>query len=123
MVTPSLETVPAPDVARALAVEELARQFSQARPFRFVQIDDLIEPEFAKAIAASLPSFQQAHRWGRRFQTVNAQREVQLTDIKRFPEPVRRLTEVLQSPRFLQLLTKITGIPNLLVDHDVAQLL
>ncbi|MHC4512396.1 MAG: 2OG-Fe(II) oxygenase [Planctomycetota bacterium] len=78
-------------VFRALNLDELAQQFSRAKPFPFVQIDDLLDVdllgrEFAREVVAGTSS-------------------------------LRRLTAALHSPAFLQMLSHITGIDNLLVDE------
>ncbi len=104
-------------VIRSLNIDELATQFSQAKPFPFVRIDDFLDPDFAERVAAATPSFQQAGRWGTRFETVNEHRRVQLTDTRRFAPSMRNLVEALQSPTFLHMLSGITGIDNLLVDE------
>ncbi len=104
-------------VIRPFNVDELAKHFAQAKPFPFVKIDNFLDRDFAREVAAAMPSFQQANRWGKRFETVNERRKVQLTDTRRFTPPLRRLQEALHSPEFLQVLSGITGIPNLLVDQ------
>ena len=104
-------------VIRPLNIDELAMQFAQAKPFRFVRIDDFLDAEFAGQVAAATPSFQQTGRWVTRLDTTNERRKAQLTDTRRFAPPIRNLVEALQSPVFLHTLSLITGIDNLLVDE------
>ncbi|MCA9528628.1 MAG: 2OG-Fe(II) oxygenase [Myxococcales bacterium] len=99
--------------------EALRAQFRSAEPFPFVAIDDFLEPAFAKEVAASYPTFEVARGHGHEFRAVNEAFKVQVTDEKRFPEPVRRLSNLLSSDAFLSDLAYITGIPNLLWDREL----
>jgi Rps23 Pro-64 3,4-dihydroxylase Tpa1-like proline 4-hydroxylase len=51
---------------------------------------------------------------------VNEQRKVQITDSKKFPDPVKRLNEAISAPAFLADLEYITGIPRILADEQLA---
>ncbi|MES1171689.1 MAG: 2OG-Fe(II) oxygenase [Bacteroidota bacterium] len=99
--------------------EELRRQYVGAEPFPFVKIDNLLDPAFAEEVASSYPTFEQATGQGREFKSVNERRKVQITESKLFPEPAKRLNEVLASPEFLSTLSYISGIPNLLADEEL----
>lgn len=103
---------------RDLDVERLRRQFNEARPFRFVAIDNFLEPGVAEEVAAAYPSFEEAAARGREFKTVNELRKLQVTDYGHFPEPVQRLADSLSDPEFRQTLSAITGIEDLLWDPD-----
>jgi hypothetical protein len=99
--------------------EELRRQYVAAEPFPFVKIDNLLEPGFADEVSRSFPSYQSAAQQGTTFKTVNERRKVQITESKLFPEPARRLSEALAAPEFLALLSRVSGIPNLLADDQL----
>lgn len=107
-------------VIRPLDRETLRRRFDTAQPFRFLAIDDFLDADFAREVAASYPSFEDARRMGFEFRAVNENRKVQITDATRFPEPVQRLNQALASPAFLEDLSAITGIPKLLADEKLA---
>jgi len=98
----------------------LRREFNRPSPFRFVQIDGLLEPGPALEVAASLPGFESAREQGFSFDFVNERKKVQICDSARFPQPVHRLHEALASPEFLDLLGYVTGIPKLLADPTLA---
>ncbi len=100
-----------------LDVDSLHRRFTSADPFPHVVLDDVIEPEFARRIAASLPSFEQSLQRGFRFETVNERRKVQVTDRAALSPPLRELLDALHSPEWLETLGRITGIPGLLADE------
>ena len=40
--------------------DELKERFDSARPFRFMMIDDFLEPAFAREVAAAIPTFEEA---------------------------------------------------------------
>jgi 2-oxoglutarate-Fe(II)-dependent oxygenase superfamily protein len=99
--------------------EELRRQCLTARPFPFVKIDNFLEPNFAKAVAESYPTFDLAEKTGRSFKTVNEKRKVQITDARLFPGPVAQLNDLLASRDFLANLSFIMGIPDLVADEEL----
>src|SRR5919108_5036253 len=96
--------------------EALRRQFSSATPFPFVIIDNFLDPGFAEAVANAYPSYELATQQGLTFKTVNEKKKVQITDSKRFPEPVKKLSDALAAPSLLAELSYITGFPKLLAD-------
>lgn len=96
--------------------EALRRQFNSAEPFRFVKIDNFLEPRFATDVAAAYPSFETATKQGRTFTAVNERRKIQVSDVTLFPGPVAELHQLLASPEFLADVSYMTGIPNLLAD-------
>lgn len=100
--------------------DKLRQQFQSAQPFPHVVIDNFLQPEIAAEIAQSYPTFATAKEFGFAFNAVNEQKKVQVTESARFPDPVRRLNDALASPKFLQELAYITGIPNLIADVNLA---
>jgi Rps23 Pro-64 3,4-dihydroxylase Tpa1-like proline 4-hydroxylase len=104
---------------RAYDRDALRRQFSIAEPFRFIKIDDFLDPTFARAIAASYPSFEGALAKGKSFEAVNERKKVQITDASVFPGPVARLNKMIGSAEFLADLSYVTGIPRLLADEQL----
>jgi Rps23 Pro-64 3,4-dihydroxylase Tpa1-like proline 4-hydroxylase len=104
---------------RAYDRDQLRSQYRAAQPFPHVCIDDFLDLEFAKTVAAAYPSFEEAERLGFKFNFVNEQRKVQVTDVSKFPPPVKELHDLLASPAFLDDLSYITGIPKLLADSEL----
>lgn len=100
----------------ALDTEALRQEYRNAKPFPSLCIDNFVEPEFAREISKSYPSFEQAIGMGHLFKRVHESGKIQVTDSKLFPEATARLAEMLASEEFRQKLTEITGIPNLLFD-------
>jgi len=73
--------------------EALRRQFQEAKPFPFIAIEQFLEPEFAREVAASYPTYAEARGRGREFSAVNEKKKVQIVDAETFPKPMRRLKQ------------------------------
>jgi Rps23 Pro-64 3,4-dihydroxylase Tpa1-like proline 4-hydroxylase len=99
--------------------DDLRRQFLNATPFPFVKIDDFLESDFAKAVAAAYPSFEEGMSKGRSFKAVNEKKKIQITDSARFPKAIAELNDALAAPGFLSDLSYMTGIPKLLADSEL----
>lgn len=109
-------TLPIRDYLSPLDVESLRRSFHAAEPFPHFVVEGLLRDDFARAVAGAYPTYDRATTLGKAFRGVNETRKVQVTDAERFPEPVRRLHEVLRHPEFLEVLEKVTAIPRLVAD-------
>jgi Rps23 Pro-64 3,4-dihydroxylase Tpa1-like proline 4-hydroxylase len=109
-----------PMLMRPIDRDALRKDYTSARPFPFVKIETFLEPAFAEEVAAAYPSFEEASGRGFTFNAVNERKKVQITDTKLFPEKVARLSEALASPAFLQDLSYVTGIPDLLADEELS---
>lgn len=105
---------------QSLDVDRLAREYQNAKPFPHVKIDGFLDDAFARRVAASYPSFEEADAMGRQFEAVNEYRKIQITDASRFPDPVAELNAMLAAPEFLEALEAITGIQLLLADATLA---
>ena len=79
-------------------------------------IDGFLEPGFARRVADSYPSYEDAVKVGKEFAAVNEQKKVQVTDPAHFPGPVAELNDALAAPEFTALLSYVFDIPNLLPD-------
>jgi len=100
--------------------DALRAQFRAATPFPFLAIEQFLEPSFARELAASFPSYDDAVKTGRAFSAVNENRKVQVSDYSVFPEPAKRLADALGEASFLDDLGYITGIPRLHWDPTFA---
>lgn len=99
--------------------DELRAAVRSAKPFPNLSIDGFLDESFAREVAVSFPSYTEATRIGRNFKAVNEGGKVQVTDSSRFPGPIARLNAELASPEFLDLLSHLFGIPNLLADREL----
>ena len=105
---------------RPLDLEALRDSYATARPFPFIKIENFLEQEAAKSVAASFPSFDDALGQGQAFKTVNERKKIQITRSELFPAPISNLNEALASPKFLQDLSYITGIQGILADRELS---
>jgi hypothetical protein len=96
-----------------------AASFRSAEPFPHIVIDNFIDVAAAQTIAAEYPTFENARALGFSFSAVNERKKIQITDCDRFPPAVRQLSDFLASPAFLEDLSALTGIPNLLADEQL----
>jgi hypothetical protein len=103
-----------------LDVDRLRHEWRTAQPFPHIKIEPFLDPDFAREVAASYPTFGTAKSLGHEFKFVNEVGKIQVTDSQRFPEPVQRLNAMLASPEFLDQMARISGIPRLLADPDLA---
>jgi hypothetical protein len=100
------------DQVRA-GIPGLAQQFQARQPFRHVVIDGFLEPGFAARLLAEFPPFDPGR----------AKNEIGELGSKAVHERIRalgpsyaRLDEIIQGPEFLQCISELTGIPELLYD-------
>ena len=100
--------------AQALAdVPAAAERFQQREPFRHVVIDDFLQAEIAAALLAEFPEFD-------RSLAINENGEVGskavFERIRALGPNYARLDAFIQTQDFLGLVSRITGIPDLLYD-------
>ncbi len=100
--------------------EALRSQVRIAQPFPHFCIDNFLVPDFAEKVLASFPSFQEAEQLGRKFEAVNERNKVQITDSTKFPEAISRLNQVLSSEEWLETMSYVMDIPNLVADATLA---
>ncbi|HVX93420.1 MAG TPA: 2OG-Fe(II) oxygenase [Polyangia bacterium] len=106
-------------IINPLNIDALRQQWQSAQPYPHIVIENFLVPSVAQQIAASYPTFDQALKDGFAFNFVNEQKKVQVTDTKKFPDPVRQLNDEISSPEFMGVLEKITGIPRLVYDEQL----
>lgn len=103
--------------------EALRQEFRSAKPYPHIVIENFLQEDFLREVVGSYPNFSQAWEEAKgtrdAFVALNERYKLQVTDSNRFPEPVRRLHEALASQAFLDDLSYITGIPNLLADPEM----
>jgi hypothetical protein len=97
--------------------DALRERVRTAEPVRNFCIDNFLEESFANAVLSAYPTFEEATKVGRSFSAVNEKGKVQLTDSSKFAEPVAELNRTLASPEFLELLSDVFEMPNLLADE------
>jgi Rps23 Pro-64 3,4-dihydroxylase Tpa1-like proline 4-hydroxylase len=98
-----------------LRVPLLRAQWQAARPFPYLVIEDFLPHSDAERVMESYPSID-ADKWAH--STYSHQRK-KFTLREGFPEPVGHFFDFAASPRFLQIVSEITGIPSLLSDPEL----
>lgn len=106
-------------VIRPFDRDQIRKEFRAGVPFPHFKIDNFLDEEFAREVAASVPAFADAQRLGFTFKSVNERLKLQVTDSTKFPAPMLALHQALSSQEFLDELSYITGIPNLLADDGL----
>lgn len=103
-----------------LDVEIIRNKVSNAEPFPYFHIDDFLREDFAKEVHDAFPTFDRATKIGRSFNAVNEAKKVQVTDAKLFPPAIAKLNNLLASKEFVEKLSYILDIPNLIADPGLA---
>jgi Rps23 Pro-64 3,4-dihydroxylase Tpa1-like proline 4-hydroxylase len=92
-----------------------ARQFQAAQPFRHVAIDDFLERGLCERLLADFPGFEARHALNERGEVGGKAVRMDVRDIS---DAYRDLDRYLQTPEFLEFVSIVTGIPDLLYDPD-----
>jgi hypothetical protein len=95
--------------------DELNRAFTSASPFRYVVIDNFLDPEFCRSLMAEFPSFDDTHALNERGEVG---RKAVFMDLAERGPAYARFDQMIRSSEFLALTGRITGIPNLLYDPE-----
>src|SRR5271165_3461702 len=103
-------------VIREVDCDLLREQARTARAFPHILIDDFLCTEFAREVVRSWPCYEDAAKMGKEFRSINERKKVQVTDSAHFPQPMRKLNDALASSAFLETVSSIFDIPNLLAD-------
>lgn len=95
------------------------RRIREATPFPNLCLDNFLSEEFANQVCDAFPAFEDAQKMGRAFSAVNEKRKVQVVESRRFSPPLAQLNQALASKEFLDLLSDVFEIPNLLADEEL----
>ena len=94
---------------------DLARRFSLAEPFRHVVIDGFLDEDFCRRLRTDFPNFEERHALNEMGQVGGKAVRMDVRDIS---DAYRELDRHLQSQEFLDFVSAVTGIPDLLHDPD-----
>jgi 2OG-Fe(II) oxygenase superfamily len=97
----------------------LRSQVRQSKPVPNFKIDNFLDEEFADRVLEAFPSYDEALKVGRSFAAVNEHKKVQVTDVALFAEPVAQLNAALAAQEFLDTLSYVFDIPNLIADDHL----
>jgi len=97
-------------------VAEIQARFRQAKPFRHVAVDDFLEPDKCEALLRDFPAFNETY----------AKNELGLIGRKAVVEHVSEVSafykafyRYINSAPFLEAMSKLTGIPDLIADRTL----
>ena len=88
--------------------------------FPHFSIDNFLEERFADRVHDAFPSYEHAKKLGSSFTGVNERGKYQITDSAAFAEPVAELNRALSAPQFLDLMSYVFDIPDLLADDQLS---
>jgi 2OG-Fe(II) oxygenase superfamily len=92
---------------------ELSRRYQSAQPFPHIHLADFLDPDAACSAAEEFPgSSSQAWIQYKHFN----ENKAGLAKRELFPEALRKIVDELNGPEFLDWLSKLTGISNLVAD-------
>lgn len=97
----------------------LKSDIQDVKPFPHFCIDNFLNEDFANEIHNSFPSYEESKAMGKEFSAVNEKYKIQVTDSNKFPPAILNLHQLLASPEFVEAVSQMTGIPNLLADPDL----
>jgi hypothetical protein len=99
--------------------ESLRERVRTVTPVPNFCIDNFLEESFADTVLAAYPTYAEATKVGKSFAAVNEKGKVQVTDSSTFAEPIAELNRTLASPEFLDVLSYVFDMPNLLADPEL----
>ena len=97
--------------------EALRERVRTVTPVPNFCIDNFLEESFADTVLAAYPTYAEATKVGKSVAAVNEKGKVQVTDSSTFAEPIAELNRTLTSPEFLDVLSYVFDMPNLLADE------
>ncbi len=95
--------------------DSLAREFLTAKPFRHVVIEDFLDNELCRRILADFPSFDERYA---RNEMGKVGGKAARTDVRDVADCYRELDAYIQGSEFLDYVSAVTDIPDLLYDPD-----
>jgi Rps23 Pro-64 3,4-dihydroxylase Tpa1-like proline 4-hydroxylase len=95
--------------------DEIAREFQTAKPFRHAVIPDFFAPELAERLLREFPSFENRFAIG---ETGDVGRKAERRQVRDISDAYREVDEFIQTAEFLDFMSELTGIPNLMYDSE-----
>src|SRR5277367_2643024 len=96
-------------------VAEINRQFISAQPFRHVIIENFLDPKLVRQLMDQFPAFEAKNA---RNEMGDVGRKAVFTDLKRIGPAYADFDALIRGREFLNLISRITGIPDLLYDPE-----
>jgi len=97
-------------------VDQMKARYQSARPYPHIVIDNLLQPEAAKAAMAEFPPLD-PESWNN-YVHIN-ERKFSNTDPGTWPPTLRQILDELNSPRFVHFVGELLGADNLIADPSL----
>lgn len=94
----------------------LKARCQNAPSFPHFYLDNFLEEAFANEVHQSFPSYSDAEKLGKGFNAVNEKKKIQIADSKKFPPAIYKLHELLASKEFVDKVSELMGIKDLIAD-------
>jgi Rps23 Pro-64 3,4-dihydroxylase Tpa1-like proline 4-hydroxylase len=98
----------------------LKAQMQNAPGFPHFCIDGFLDEAFADEVLSAFPTYEQARSLGRRFDALNERHKIQVTDSAKFKPAILRLHHLLASDAFVERMSYMSGIPDLVADPGLS---
>lgn len=96
-----------------MQLPELAERYQQAHPYPHIHLSDFLDSDAARSAASEFPD-SSSDAWIQ-YKHFN-ENKAGLVKRELFPEALGRIVDELNAPEFLDWLSKLTGIPDLVAD-------
>lgn len=96
-------------------ISALSAEFAQAQPFRHVVIEPFLDPGFCDKLIAEFPYFDRTRAIN---ETGEVGRKAVFSNLPNLSESYARFDSLMRDRAFLDLTSRITGIPDLLYDPE-----
>lgn len=100
-------------------ISKMKKSIADAPGFPHFCVDGFLDERFAQEVHDAFPSFEEAMGLGKTFTAVNEKKKVQITDSSKFAPAVLKLHELLASREFVDAMSEMSGIPNLIADPNL----
>jgi hypothetical protein len=95
--------------------EALAKEFRDADPFPHVVVPEFFSAEVAQRLLEDFPRFEDRFA---RSEMGDLGKKAARQDVRDISDAYREVDDLLQNPEFLEWMSEVTGIPNLLYDPE-----
>jgi hypothetical protein len=98
-----------------MRLDELGKNFADARPFRHASVDDFLDARFCQSLIDEFPGFDPRKAIN---ETGDVGRKAVHADLRTLGPAYQQFDALMRDRAFLKRLSEVTGIPDLLYDPD-----
>lgn len=104
------------ELINPIDIENFKKEVENAPEFPHFCIDNFLKDDFAEQVYNSFPDYSHTRMIGREFTGAKEKSKVQVTDSSFFPEPIKKLNDLLAAPEFMEMLRYVFDMPTLEAD-------